>query len=310
MKLYIEAKQYPWVTWGNQMWKVSRQIKDKELEVVADPDEADTLLIEWDEVLQSSDLQTRKPTWIFVESIDSHLVPIFVDFVKNNKDVVGVLSQSYYMYELLSDKGIKVFIWDLPTRVQPSLWYKGGEEVLEKNGDFVIVSNATRYPDNIAEVVKTYFAMYMRQGEDEEKIPDHNLDIYSAYEMPFETFNNVRFNGLQSNLLVHRKIKKSKLFISPYNGNGVPLSVVDAVFLGTPILVRDTEANRAIVPWGKNFFREKEDLAKVLKYYMDIPISSEEYRTSIEENFARFVVDFSPDRCYTKLKNILIGDAT
>ena len=166
------------------------------------------------------------------------------------------------------------------TNVYKRDWYDG-ELHNNKNG-FIVVGDAKKYGNEIGKILKSYFSVCMKEDEKDGLLIGDNVNIFSAAELPFETFNNVYFQGLQPTPKMHRMIKDSKVLISP-NPN-LPRVAIDASFLGTPILIRESEINKSV--FGKCSDRclyiDEDDLSEKLKWFSEIDINSNEYKNLVE----------------------------
>jgi len=280
MKIYIETKPHPWVTWGHDLWKQNQNTKTA-VKIVSVKSQADTIMIEYDENDETFNIGDEKKLIIYVESATIDGTYKLLELLEQkSKDDVLILSDSLPIISELAAHNWTVYKWNKPTRVPEHLLYVDHVETMNKTGGFVITSKGDRTKDNLGEILKTYFAMCLTDDPDNEGqlVCMQDVDIFSAYDLPFETFNNINFHGLQPNPKMFKFIKNAKLFISPYQGDGIPINAVDAVMLGTPVLVRDTETNRSIFNWDERcFFRDDMELAKKIKYFAEIDVNSPEY---------------------------------
>ncbi|MBU1082734.1 MAG: hypothetical protein KKB59_19770 [Spirochaetes bacterium] len=280
MKVYLESKPVPWVTWDIQLWKENQQDKSQ-IEIVTSVSNADVVMYEWwnDEFVNS--LPVNKPIIIYLESLDKASVTPFLSHISNIQTCL-VCSDSARVIQVLKENGVAAVKWHRPTRVPKNDHFSCPDDLLIKNNDFVTVCNAERYTDNFAEIVRAYLTVLSKN----EALFDHNYDIFSVQPLPFEPFNTIRFNGLQANPYVFRTLKRAKVIISPYNGTGIPISAIDAAIVGTPVLLRDTEANRSVFTWNKmSYFSNEKELAEKFKYYINISPTSADYLTMVQNNF-------------------------
>jgi len=307
MKLYIEGKREPWDTSPNQLWYASKNFGG-EIDIVTSPDNADVKMYTYYNHILAW-INPHNVDVLFIESLDENDMEEFKKDFNCFVNCKLVLVESPELQDMINELNIldksKISIWNKPTRVNESFIPINNNE---RTNDFVIVCNASRYPDKLAEVVKTYFAMCLKDvpdGEDGELIEVNSVDIFSAQELPFEVFNNIRFNGLQPNPIVIKTIARASLLISPYNGNGVPQSVVDALLLNTPVLIRDTKTNREIFHFlnERCFYKTEKDLAKGISYFMDH--SKEDFYSS---NAVESLLKFKPSVAYIQLYKIIMGE--
>lgn len=287
MKLFIDAIPNPWNTWDKDLWKETQNLDRKPSDFLITPNEheADVVMIEHKEGDTYSNLQGKK----FVFLVDGEIANADIDYLTTittpmiEKNLALILTDSVTAID--GFKGI-ASRWNKPTRVPINMVYDGSPKVTD--GGFTITCNGERTRDNLASVLKTYFAMCLYEDPEHEGelVCMQDVDIFSAQDLPFETFNNVHFHGLQPNPKMFKKIANSKLFISPYNGSGVPMNVVDAVMLGTPALVRDTEVNRSIFNWEECcFYRDDKELAKNIKFFSEIKTSDPKYVRIVKDQF-------------------------
>ena len=310
MKLYIEAKPHPWVTWDKDLWKVAQRKKVEYFDITSIENDADAKMVEYTPELLDQPLIDGKKYVLYVEDISEKEAKIVSDAVTLLKRNVKILSDSIAIIDMFKKFGVNVYRWNKPTRVNSNFEYKDQFEIMNKTGGFTITTNGSRTSDNLSEILRTYFAMCLvddPEHEGELKCMQ-DVDIFSAYALPFETFNNVHFHGLQPNPKMFKVIKNSKLFISPYNGNGVPINAIDSVLLGTPILVRDTEVNRSIFNWDdKCFYSDEKELAKKIKFFSDISVDDPEYIKIVENGFYALGKTHSASKSLMDLIYILEG---
>lgn len=283
MKLYIHPPTAPWVTWDKDLWKSTNNIIVPEyFHIVSSQIDADVVMYEYG---YEEPYASHRPTITYVESLEYDELNKFIATMRESQSLV--LTDSFPLYtELLPVDDIECLMWNKPSRVPPKMLYSGADETVKKSGGFVTTCNGQRTKDNFVEVLRTYFSMCLKDGKDGELELMEDLRIFSAQELPFQTFNNVYFEGLKPNPQMLKVIKQSKLFISPYNGFGVPISAVDAVMLGTPILVRSTEANRATFNWSDEcFYADTVEFAQKIKKFSDMSVQDDEYLRIVEDGF-------------------------
>lgn len=291
MKIYMEAKPQPWITWDKDLWKVRDRWSTTRFDdfiITSVKSEADVIMFEYYQGLMPFSFHPDKKYVIYIESLS---LSDLADFIIYMKPLVAEGFDVTYISDSVEivDKLPNCIRWNRPTRVSPRMEYNADDvDMTAKDGGFVITCNAERTEDNLTEILKTYFAMCLKDDPENEGELElmQDVDIYSAQELSFETFNNIRFNGLQPNPAMFKKIKRSKLFISPYRGYGVPINAIDALMLGTPVIVRDTVSNRAVFNWDeKCFYRNEEDLAKKIKFFSDIDVSDPEYLKIVNDGY-------------------------
>lgn len=304
MKIYLESRKHPWIMWPISLWRESNKLKDGI--ITSKKSEADIYVIEYEDGL---DFNFEKPTYIYVESIEKNTLDELKE--KFNDSTIKFISDSISVAKKIEENVSQCYLWIKPTRVPELLWYKGdGKSLFNiKEENFIMVGNGSRLIDNMRDVIKVFFKVCLKKDEDGFIEFTNDLDIFSAQDLKFEPFNNIYFHGHQPNPMLFSKIKTSKLFISPYDGNGVPISAIDAAFLGTPVIVRNTETNRTCFPWRDyNFFSDNKELGNILKYYSNIDKSSSTYLIDIiETNYNQVVKTFTPSNSYKNLLEI-IGD--
>jgi hypothetical protein len=285
MKLHIDAKAEPWVPWDKELWKASQKLNKKNFEITSIEHDADVLLMEWELKFDWRPSSDQKYL-ILVGTIEEaeNALACVAPFREN----VTILSDSVKVMDYLKGEDFVSARWNVPSRITERFIYKDHMDTHNKTGGFVITCNGSRQEDNLTEILKTYFAICLqddKQNEGELKLL-HDVDIFSAQELPFETFNNVTFHGLQPNPKMFKMIKNAKLFVSPYRGTGVPINAIDAWMLGTPAIVRDTETNRAIFNWSDNcFFNDEKELAQKIKFFSEMPVNDPEYIRMVDDGF-------------------------
>lgn len=281
MKVYIDAKQDPWVTWDKELWKEAQKHKTPDFEITTNPNDADVILIEWSEnVAFRLDNETNYLIFIGNEE-EAKEAYVATNPVGKN---VRFLTDSIDVLKEFERFGVPITRWNLPSRVSKI----DPIDPAKKTGGFVITSNGQRAEDNLTEILRTYFAICLQDSKTKEGELDllHDVEIFSAQELPFETFNNVTFHGLQPNPKMFKMIRNARLFISPYNGAGVPMNAVDAWMLGTPAIVRDTKVNRSVFNWtDKCFYKDEKELAQKIKFFSEIPTDDPDYVRMVEDGF-------------------------
>lgn len=300
MKVYLESVDHPWVTWDADLWMADSGHKI----ITSVESDADKRVVEWNpNEIQSADAY-------IIDSISDHDLTSFAIATNTTFPRPLILSNSIDVINRCKARDLPVEFWSKPTRVPARLAYNKPLDTTAKTGGFVVVSNGSRAEDNLAEILKTYFAMCLEDDPENEGelVCMQDVDIFSAYDLPFETFNNINFHGLQPNPRMFKTIRNAKLFISPYNGDGVPMNAIDAVVLGTPIIVRDTEVNREFFNWDdRHFYANEKELAQKIKYFSDIPTDDEDYQTRIFDAFQALFPVVSPHVSLDNLLFILKG---
>lgn len=315
MKIYMQAKQEPWITWDKDLWKASQNLgrKTSDLVITSVENDADVIMLEY--VKGMNFLLPNRKYVIYVECLEDSEVDDFIMFVRGAVMVestnVIIATDSVTTYDKLrNETSIPVVRWNRPTRVPSKLMWNGDPDTLAKSGGFVITCNAQRGQDNLVEVLRTYFAMCLQDDESNEgelKLMQ-DVDIFSAQELPFETFNNVFFHGMQPNPSMFKTIKNAKLFISPYRGDGLPLNAVDALMLGTPVIVRDTITNRAVFNWNDEcYYKDEMELAQKIKYFSDISTSDPAYIRIVQDGFDAVRQSHSAENSLSSLIYMLQG---
>lgn len=285
MKVYIDAKQDPWVTWDKELWKASQNLKQKGFEITSIEHDADIIFLEWEVDMDWRPSSDQKYI-LFVGTVKEaeNALACVAPFRQN----VLILSDSVKVLDYLQGEDIASARWNIPSRVTGHFVYTDHLDTHNKTGGFVITCNGQRQEDNLTEILKTYFAICLQDDKQKEGELTllHDVDIFSAQELTFETFNNVTFQGLQPNPKMFKMIKNAKLFISPYKGTGVPFNAIDAWMLGTPAIVRDTEVNRSIFNWtDKCFYKDEKELAKKIKFFSEIPVTDPDYIRMVDDGF-------------------------
>ena len=99
---------------------------------------------------------------------------------------------------------------------------------------------------------------------------------------------------------MHKVIKESKLFISP--DEKMPRVAIDAMFLGTPVLVPDTPSNCIMIPKQECLYKDEEDLKIKLLYFSNIDVASKEYKKLVDDCFTAVRHIWSPENSLRVLK--------
>ena len=296
MKIEIKPSENPWNNLHATLYYGAKDIDD----ISFVNSNGDASLIIWTN--ESEDISFNKNrTLIYVEQEEN--LSRLINLVKGRNDIT-ILSDCIEVLHDVGDFMIDNEYWIKPTRVPNNLWYNP-DSPQHRHDTFSLTSNASRAKDNISEIIKTYFGMCLYETEDGEMLNNYNLEVYSAQELPVEPFNTLMFMGLQPNPIMHNAIRKSKLFISPYNGTSIPISVVDAIFLGTPVLMRDTITNREVfgLPDNAYFYRKKE-LAQKIKLYKEMSIEEIESIAKANINIG-YMKKFEPEYSVKRLMSIL-----
>lgn len=295
----------PWQTWHVELQKeINEQLARNvgKLEISQRREYCNLHMVEWEEGITELPVGNA-PIVFYMEQPEAF--SDFIKLVEDDKHRVYVLSECVEVLNAMVNFGIEGYYWAKPTRVPKNYWFNM-ENPQDRETLFTVACNASREQDNIVEIIKTYFGMCLYETEDGEMLNNHDLEIFSAQELPVEPFNTLRFMGLQPNPLMFKRIRKSILFISPYNGTSVPSNVLDAIFLGTPVLMRDTPSNRAAFDLDSSaFFSTSKDLARRIKTFKEI--SEDEINDIAEENLNRILdtCNYDPEVALENLRGII-----
>ncbi len=296
MKIQIRQDPKPWNTSFVSMVREANGTQNHDIKFVSKSSEADVFYIEWTDD-SSLHVEKDKLYLIYMEHLENF------DAIPKDCPNVIIISESKEILDAAKDFGVKYYHWKRPTRVPKDMWYNGYNPPKRKDA-FSMVSNASRQEDNITEVVKTYFAMCLYETEDGEMLSNFDLDVFSAQDIPFEPFNTLMFHGLQPNPLMFKTISKSKLFISPYRGEGVSINIIDAMYLGIPVLIRDTKANREAFFRldDDSFYATDKELAKRIKWFKEA--SDKEIEKIAQTNFDSLGEYYEGWNAYSSLRKL------
>ena len=283
-KIFITQRPHPWVTWGNQLYVHDRNA------VTIKPD-FDAIIIDWFDGISDSDvhdkinLAEKSSPMIVVYMEDLVEFDFLLGFHKTYNSNFTVLSENEDVLTACKNFHINHNFWMKPTRVSSGYQF-GFPWVSFRTMDFITICNASREEDNLPELIKTFFAMCLYEAEDGEILGSNDMEIFSAQELPVEPFNNVRFNGLQPTPIVIKALKRSSLFISPYGGPTISINIIDAIMAGTPVLIKDTKANRTLGLDEDRYYSDQKSLAKAIKWYK--LYNGSELDEIAKENFIKF----------------------
>lgn len=262
----IIGQPHPWKKWDVDLYK--EIVKDGRYTVglehgMLETPDSDWIIMEW--YSKSVQLSDKGNILLFANVNEYTELQELIKEV-DGKNNVYILAPTKKIYDHLKLYGISTFRWLPPVKSEvyrfegPKKGYDG----------LSIVCNAARTVDNLAEIVRTYFATCLiEEPEYEGELKClQKLDIFSHVDLPFEVFNDITFHGLQSTPKMLQLVSNSRAFISPYSGIGVPLINFDVEKMGVPMILRDTETNRELFPHA-NFFNNEEELAKAIKFYAE-----------------------------------------
>lgn len=189
------------------------------------------------------------------------------------------------------------------TNVSKNIWYDPSE-IRTKSG-FSITTDARKYGTEVGKILRSYFSVSLRDGEDGELILADDVNIFSSSDLPFETFNNVYFQGLQPTPKMHRMIKDSKVFISP--NEKIPRVAIDSAFLGTPILIKNSVDNSLIFGncSDRCLYTDEDDLKDKIRWYLDIDTTGEEYLELVKKCHNCVNPIFTPKNALMVIKHLV-----
>jgi len=297
MKINILASHEPWTTWQQALYK-----SNTDLFLYSDLFRHNIVnLVEWrydvhPYLEEFFTMNKNIQVVLYVGSITDDHVPYLNEAIGCISPQPIILVPNREVGRTISNHcSLGYIYWSPPSSIPDKMVWDGGE-VLNKTDDFIVVSNVEKREDKIEEIVKAFFSTCMEETEDGELIGNNDLHIYSAQELPVEPFNNLYFNGLQPNPIVYKHIKRAKLLISPYAGNGFSMSVFNAIKLGTPVLIKET--NASLDTFGlpdDRFFITQKELKSKLKYFSELDFTSKEYHGIIETNMKAFYKRYGND---------------
>jgi hypothetical protein len=267
-KINIFDSMEPWVTWGNQFIQYKPEL------ITHHNPKAYVIEV-------SGDFQTGNAIKLAKEVIDPDKYPTIFLYAENHYDIdqvidfknfyngkVFVLSEDDLMLGLCKKHDIPHTFWAKPTRVPEKLLLKNNMDFPhKKTEDFMIMVNAKKDEEGLVEAIRTYFSMCMYETKEGDILGGNKLNVFSAQDLPVEPFNNVIFHGLQPNPIMFKELARSKLFISPCSGPP-SINIIDAIMIGTPVLIKDTDHNREFFGLTDTaYYRDEESLARAIKEY-------------------------------------------
>lgn len=272
-KIKFNQKPEHWVSWANQFYS-----HKKDYFTFIDPQ---VHMTEWCEDLCPDSVITLARTLMSSNSFP--IIAIYMeDIIKFDKIVelskiyngkFAVLSENDDVLKSCKQFKVNHDFWTKPSRIPIQRYYeKWWDKEEERTKNFICISNASREEDNIVELIQAYFRHYIDQTEDGELVRGGGeLNIYSAQELPIEPFNTIRFNGLQPNPIVFKDLKRSKLFLSPYNGPTASINIIDAIMIGVPVIIKDTKYNRKFfgLP-NDSYYKDRKQLEIHIRRFRDM----------------------------------------
>jgi len=197
------------------------------------------------------------------------------------------------------------------TGVPSSMWHD--KSVIDNKCGFSIVVDGKKYSDELTKMMRVYFSMCLKDDpeNDDGLLCMDDVNIFSATDLPFETFNNVYFQGLQPNPKMYNAIKNSKVFMSP--SDEIPWTAIDALFLGTPIIIKDTGGNGAasfakVIFPQSSFYKDEVELAQKIKYFSDISVTDPEYIKLVNDGFDFVYKWHTPRNSLKTIKEFVGGE--
>ena len=242
IKLYIEEVFYPWITWPHDLYKhINAGNTDLGFEITPNLHEADVLFLN-DSAVNIFDQQfvTDKPTFVFIDklgiSVDDELKVLGKVKYANDNNWVCV-TESLALYEKLVSvrNGLEhePWLWRRPSRI-PRKQIDTQHNQTDCDNTIIAVFDAKHPLSHAADLVKAYLGATVIL--DEEHSITIDLKIFSATELPFEPFNDVRFEGFTTNRKLHEAMKKAALFIWPCEFETYPSTLLEAAQMGIPCL--------------------------------------------------------------------------
>jgi hypothetical protein len=332
VKLYIAGRVDPWAMWGNHIIKIHMKIGNKEqVELVHDPWVADSILMDFYAPENSDFVTWDKKIYdnIFVfmrEYFGKDQLKTLDNLALNCKQLVILVESNIILEEMKMDGcTANIKLWNRPAAAlvedtkEYSAWMGKDVEKIKmmkykKSEDFVLICNASSYEENVAQVVKSFLHVSNEESEDDNFYGVRNLRIFSATDLPFEPFNNVMFEGLQSNYVLRKAIKNAKLVISTYTGEfGISTQIINAIILGTPVLMKDSKINRGFFYSLPNecFFSLEEELLDRIREYAEMDINSPRfnYLSNMKRIWTPEANQLLPKASYNALMKIIYEES-
>lgn len=245
--LYIEDLPHPWLSWDNEVYRFAHDLRNEPdsvealfgLKIAASPWQADVFFVTADAMnLKDPLLLKAKHVFVFIPAIPSspaeelELIQTVKYIDERNWTIV---TESLSAFEKFSSIGLsrEPWLWRRPSRVPEDL---STEFVPWDNRLTTIatVLNAADPLSHISDLVKAYLGAYVRLRDDHNIEPD--LVIFSHTDLPFEPFNEIRFEGFVSNKKLLKFIRTTTLFVWPCETDKYPNPLVEASQLGVPCL--------------------------------------------------------------------------
>ena len=245
-KLFIADVEHPWITWDKDLYVLQERSRNKPddhmqfygIELVASPWQADLFWINRDAVDIRDHVFKGKEVFMFIDEIEpnaQHELSVLADVKYAEEQGWTIVTESPTAFDKLESVKLtnEPWLWRRPSRVSTDAMLD--ECPLDQRDDLIdAVFDAGHPLGHCADLVKAYLGAMVILRDDHDIEPE--LHIYSHTEMPFEPFNEVRFQGFVSNKKLHKAIKKAKLAIWPAEVETYPSTLLEAAQLGVPCM--------------------------------------------------------------------------
>jgi hypothetical protein len=257
IKLYIQEQDHPWVSWDKDFYKALKAYHNDE--ALKDPDVMNTEIVtnKNDANLVIANIKTLScpkdivmNTMLYIPEYDEKYEP----FIEELKKVDGcILVDNRISLCRYTDHSCPAVMWIKPTRV--SMRDILDIEDVDRVG-FVTVLDVAHEKSNIRDLTSAMMSAH-------EEITD-DLKIFSGSEPQFEPFNNIRFEGLQTNKTVKNAITQAKAFVYPSTSEQFPTGLIEATLLGTPIIAKRTNITVELFGRDSEFLYETQEELEAL----------------------------------------------
>ena len=243
-KLFIEDSVDPWITWDKDLYKqqerdrgmIECQINFFDIELTPNPWEADVFFINRNTVNIKDELFVGKEVFMFLDAIPPNTqeeLRIIKDVTYANDNGWTCVTESLSTYEKFLSAGLKndPWLWRRPSRISYDMMLDECP-IADREQKIIAVFNAGHPLSKAADLVKAYLGAFIILRDDHEIEP--SLQIFSHTDLPFEPFNDIKFEGFAHNRKVFAAVKKAQLFIWPTEVETYPNPLQEAAQLGVP----------------------------------------------------------------------------
>jgi len=245
IKLYIQEQEHPWISWDKTFYKVISKspIFQSKIELVNSKKNANLVIANIKALPTPKDITTQ--TMLYVPEYSNNYASYLAKIESTNG---CILVDNVVTYAKYADESIPVYLWRKPTRV--SIDDMREDKNVTREG-FMTVLDVAHVKSNVRDLSMAMMSKHETISDD--------MKIFSASELPFEPFNNIRYEGLQTNKTLLNTMKSSKAFVYPAEIEGFPTGLVEAALLGTPIIAKKTGITVEMFGNNSDFLYETQD---------------------------------------------------